>query len=342
MKKHLVIAVALVLASSAAGAQGLTAPRCISGGSPSQNAAQDACQQAYDVYQFMAPQLGVALAGGNATLGQGSTLGGIGHISVGLRGNFFSGTVPKIDQFTQRASGASPARELPTKSQLLGAPTADVAIGLFGGLPLALTNVGGVDLLVSAAYVPTIGSAGSDFYLKPDQNLQFGYGLRVGLVSESIVVPGVSFTYLKRDLPTSTISGTATYTAAPLGQTTAALNITNAKVNTSAWRVVASKSLIFFGVAAGVGQDKYDQSADISATVNSTLGGSQTVSVPGTSQSMTRTNYFLDASVNILLLKITGEVGQVTGGTVNTFNSLQGGRADQSRTYGSVGIRVGI
>ena len=35
-----------------------------------QRVAQDACQQAYDLFQFMAPQLGVAVAGGNATLGQ--------------------------------------------------------------------------------------------------------------------------------------------------------------------------------------------------------------------------------------------------------------------------------
>ena len=36
----------------------------------------------------------------------------------------------------------------------------DAAIGLFKGLPLGVTNVGGVDLLLSASYVPKSGSAG--------------------------------------------------------------------------------------------------------------------------------------------------------------------------------------
>ena len=36
---------------------------------------QDACQMALDVFDLMAPQLGLALTGGNTTLGQGGNLG---------------------------------------------------------------------------------------------------------------------------------------------------------------------------------------------------------------------------------------------------------------------------
>src|SRR3569623_2183426 len=159
MKKGLVMAAAgLALSATTVFAQGLTSPAG-PGGAPfsNQQVAQDACQQAYDLYQFMAPQLGLALAGGNATLGQGSVLGGLGHLSVGVRGNVFSGQLPQVDQFTQSTSGARQS-VLPTKSQVLGLPTADAAIGIFKGLPLALTNILGVDALVSAAYVPTINS----------------------------------------------------------------------------------------------------------------------------------------------------------------------------------------
>src|SRR2546423_1476916 len=212
MKNYWLVAAGLVIiASGSAGAQGggLAAPICAAGTNQAQRAAQDACQQAYDVYQFMAPQLGIAIAGGNATLGQGSTLGGIGHISVGLRGNVLKGDLPDVGNFTQRTGGATPAVTLPTKTQVVGLPTADLAIGLFGGLPLALTNVGGVDLLVSASYIPTINV--SNVSITPKQNLQLGYGARVGLLSESIIVPGVALTYLKRDLPTTTIVGSASY-----------------------------------------------------------------------------------------------------------------------------------
>ncbi len=321
---------------------GLASPACPAGTTQAQRVAQDACQQAYDVYQFMAPQLGTAIVGGNATLGQGSTLGGLGHFSIGVRGNAFKGDVPDVQRFTQRSAGAAPATTLPTSSQFVGLPAADLAIGLFAGVPLALTNVGGLDLLLSATYVPTIDQ--NNVRITPDKNVQFGYGGRLGLLSESLLVPGVSVTYLKRDLPVTTIAGTAQYTSTATGPTTANLAITNARVNTSAWRVVASKSLIFFGLAAGVGQDKYDQSADISATVSGTLPVpfAQTIAVPATRQTLTRTNYFLDASMNILLLKLTAEVGQVSGGTVNTYNAFQSGRADAGRTYFAVGARLGI
>ena len=35
-------------------------------------------------------------------------------------------------------------------------PTVDGAIGIFRGFPLGLTNVGGLDLLVSASYIPKV------------------------------------------------------------------------------------------------------------------------------------------------------------------------------------------
>src|SRR5215831_6212884 len=165
-------------------AQDLATPKC-TGGPPGSAGliAQDACQQAYDVYQLIAPQLGLALAGGNATAGQGSVLGGLGHFSVGVRANAFDGLFPNTDNggFPVSTNGAQ-RRTLPTKSQWFGAPTADGAIGLFRGFPLALTNVLGVDALVSAEYVPTIKNG--SFSLDPSSNFRFGYGARLGLLSE--------------------------------------------------------------------------------------------------------------------------------------------------------------
>jgi hypothetical protein len=114
--------------------------------------------------------------------------------------------------------------------------------------------------------------------------------------------------------------------------------VNDLKVKTSAWRVVASKSFIVFGLAAGVGQDKYDQSAGIAAHVSQNgLTGNAAVSA---AQTMTRTNMFFDASLNLPLFKIVAEVGQANGGTVNTYNSFSGGRADRSQVYGSAGLRL--
>ena len=335
MKKHLLVGAGLlVFSASGARAQGLSSPTCPRG-TQSEQVAQDACQQAYDMYQYLAPQLGLILAGGNATLGQGSTLGGFGHFSVGVRVNAVQGSYPQVDKFTQGTSGAQ-AKTLQTSDQLLPLPTADAAIGILGGIPLGVTNVLAVDLLVSAAYVPTFTS--NTVTLTPEQNLQIGYGARVGILQESIVVPGLAVTYLIRDLPTTSISATSGSNQ---------LKINSLSVKTKAWRVVASKSLLLFGVVVGGGQDSYDQSAQISATVNNIVGipgiTSGTSAIPGTSQSRTRTNIFADVSLNLPLFKIVGEVGQVSGGdAINTYNSFSGGRSDRSLQYFSAGIRLGL
>lgn len=339
MKKHLLVVAGLsMFALASAGAQDLTSPKCTTANGPVQ--ALNACQQAYDLYQFMSPQLGLALAGGNATLGVGSTLGGLGHFSVGIRVNAFQGSLPQADKFVTSSTGARP-QSLPTSDQFLGLPTADAAIGILSGIPLGVTNVLGVDALVSAAYVPTFSSG--TVSVKPSQSLQVGYGVRVGLLQESIVVPGVSVTYLKRDLPTTSIVGSS---GSSTSTNTISLGINNLKVNTTAWRVVASKSLLLFSFAAGGGIDKYEQSADIAATVSNIVGipgvTTATATVPGTSQSLQRNNYFFDAALNLPLFKIVAEAGQVSGGAVATYNSFNGGRADKSLQYFSAGIRVGL
>ena len=59
------------------------------------------------------------------------------------------------------------------------------------------------------------------------------------------------------------------------------------------------------------------------------------------SQNLTRTNYFADVSLNMLLAKIIAEVGMVSGGTVTTYNQFDTA-PDKSRLYGSVGLRIGF
>jgi hypothetical protein len=334
MRKLLVVGVGLtLLVGASAGAQSVTntCPAGTSALDPARQT-QDACQMALDVFDLMAPQLGLALTGGNATLGQGGNLGGPGHFSIGLRGNVFNGDLPQVNDFpTSSPTGRvqrTGTNALPAKRQIVGLPTADAALGIFRGIPLGLTNVGGIDLLLSATYVPNIGDVGDDIQVKPDRNWQFGYGARVGLLQESLVVPGVSFTYLKRDFPTTTITGSGSGVG---------IDVTDAKVETTAFRVVASKSLLLVGLAAGVGQDRYTESALVSGTAGTFVSPQVTFD-----QKMTRTNYFLDVSLNLPVFKLIGEVGQVSGGPVDTYNEFSTGRADKSRTYGSVGFRLGF
>jgi hypothetical protein len=328
----------LVLASVSASAQDLQRcpPGTVNGfGVPDQTrASQDACQKAIDLFQYLAPQLATTVAGGNATLGQAGSLGGLGHFSVGFRVNALQGSLPQVQNVTPSVTGVH-KDNYDTKTQLFPMPTAELAIGIFKGLPLAITNVGGVDLLVSAAYLPEFTSSGVSVKV-PNGSLKLGYGARVGILQESLLVPGVSVSYVRRDLPTVNI-------AANSGGDS--LNVNDFTLKTTAWRVVASKGLLLFGFAAGIGQDKYESSTDVSAHIAArtvppvAAFNSTPVSL---SQSITRTNVFADLSMNLLLFKLTGEIGQVSGGTINTYNTFSGKQAADSRIYGSVGARFGF
>ena len=93
-----------------------------------------------------------------------------------------------------------------------------------------------------------------------------------------------------------------------------------------------------FGIAAGVGQDRYERERAGAGDRRAVIASP----VVSFDEKMTRTNYFLDLSLNLPILKLIGEVGQVTGGTVETYNEFTTGSADKSRTYGSLGFRFGL
>jgi hypothetical protein len=340
LNRLLVSFAAVTFAATSVAAQGVDTQRCPPGtvntfGVPDQQrASQDACQKAIDLFQYMAPQLGTMIAGGNPTLGQGSTLGGLGHFSAGIRVNVLQGSLPQVQNVTPSVTGAT-STQFQTKDQYLPMPTADLAIGIFKGIPLPLTNVGGVDLLVRASYVPEFNNSGVSVKV-PNGSLKLGYGARVGIIQESLLTPGVAVSYLVRDLPTLNLSGNSGGDS---------LYVNDLSLKTKAWRITASKSLVFFSLAAGFGQDKYDAST----TIGAHLAARAVPPVPATnatpvslSQNLTRTNIFGDLSMNLLLFRLNAEIGQVSGGTINTYNTFSGKQPADSRLYGSVGARFGF
>jgi hypothetical protein len=320
MKRCVVIAgVALATSASLLSAQVSTS--CPGG---AEVVVQDACQKAVDLFQFMAPQLGGAITGGNATLGQGGSLGGPGHFTVGVRVNVVRGSVPRVDDPNVRPvlTGAQ-SSSFQTSGTFVPVPVADAAIGVFKGFPLGLTNVGGVDVLGSASYIPDVDHNGVS--VSTDNPLRLGFGARISALQESLITPGVSITYLRRDLPTVSVSGNAG---------TATLRVKSFDESTDAWRIVASKSLVAFGLAAGFGRDKYKATAVANATSNAITSSDVSLS-----QSMSRSNMFADLSFNMPVLKFVVEIGQVFGGDEpTTFNTFDGGIND-SRLYGSLGVR---
>jgi hypothetical protein len=327
MRKTLVLAGALM----ALGASSARAQQSYAQCDAAQLQLRDGCYKAVDLFNYMAPQLGTVLAGGNATLGQGGTLGGLPHFAVSVRGNALQGSLPKVENIALATTGQVQS-SFEVSDQPLGLPSVDAAVGVFGGIPIPmLTKVGGVDLLLSASYVPEYSSDNISI-ATPDGGLKMGYGLRVGLLQESMLVPGVSATWFKRDLPTANVVGVS-------GDDSISVN--DLAVKTTAWRVTASKNLFIFGLAAGVGQDKYESDASLSVSVQDGANPRITGTPFAFDQSVTRTNYFVDLSFNLLLAKVVGEIGMVSGGEIPTYNSFAK-KADDSRLYGSVGLRIGL
>lgn len=280
----------------------------------------DACEKATDLFNYMMPQLGTSLVGGSHTLGVGTTLGGFPHFAIALRGNAIMGDLPDLQSINVSIAGRQ-SSNIDTKSQLLGLPGVDFALGLYKGFPLGVTRVGGVDLIGSVTYIPDVDS--DEVTIATDGgSTKIGIGARVGLLEQSLIVPGVSFSYLVRDLPTLTMAASAG---------NADFTISDFSVKTKSWRLAAQKNLMIFQLGLGVGQDTYESEA---AVAISGVGAMNTA----VAQEMTRTTMYGSVGFNLLVAKIVGEVGQVSGGDISTFNNFSEA-ADKSRLYGSVGIR---
>ncbi|MGI8546666.1 MAG: hypothetical protein ACR2M1_04925 [Gemmatimonadaceae bacterium] len=328
--KSLIGLATLIGAAMPLSAQGVNS-QCVAG------AAQDACQKTVDIFHYLAPQLGVIISGGNATLGVGGPIGGLGRIYVSGRANIVSADIPRVNQITPSLNGAR-SDQYPTQSQIAGIPQADVAIGIFRGIPLGVTNVGGLDLLVNATYLPSVSTAGVNLHV-PNGSLKFGAGARLGIIQESILFPGISVTYLRRSLPTVDVL------AASGGDT---LHVDGLDITTDSWRVVASKSLLGFGIAAGVGQDHYSSDASASAYVTQCPGICPAIFTPtrvgpiALTQKLTRTTYFVDGSLNLLVLRLIAEIGRTGSVNVPTFNTFAGSAPGAARTFGALGVRVGL
>lgn len=337
MKRILYVAAALATTTTSLAAQG-RATSCPSSTS-TVNAdyyTADACEKAIDLFNYMAPQLGTAIAGGSAVMGKGGTLGGLGHFSVGFRVNAVNGALPQIMEGDVRpTTGGAQQDNYRTEKQVVPMPVVDAAIGIFKGIPLGVTNVGGIDLLANVAYMRDFESSDIEVGVR-DGQFKFGYGARLGLVQESLVSPGIAVSIIQRDLPVVNVVGNVEdYT----------LEVNDLSVKTTAWRVTASKSLLVFGLMVGGGQDRYKSSAMVVGTANNISGvpglPSATSAPVNLSQSLTRTNLFGGITLNMMMFKLAAEVGQVSGGEIQTFNTFDK-KPDASRLYGSLGLRFGL
>ena len=303
---------------------------------------QDACQKSVDIFNLVAPRLGPGVAGGNALLGSGAALGGLGRVSVGVRANVVRSRLPQLADVRVSTSGAQRSAFATTEPTVY-IPTADAALGLFGGFALGPLRLGGLDALGSVTYVPDYDN-GDVSVAARGRRFQLGYGARLGLVQESPIVPGIGVTFLRRDLPATDLLGRVAASTVARDDT---LGVTGLRTRTQAWRVVASKTVAIVTLSAGAGQDRYRSRGRVVGVLNETfpIVGAQRVAAEAFDlrQSLTRTNYFADLSLTLPVVVVTGEVGRAQGGrVVRSYNSFDG-RDDRARdavTYYAAGLRL--
>jgi hypothetical protein len=334
MKTRIAFATALVALAASSGAQEID-PQCPPGalkpdGKPDNTmVSQDACQKAIDLFKYMGPQLGLVLAGGNPTQGVPGTLGGPGHFSIGIRGNGLNASLPEIDRVVPNTRGAQ-VSNYTLHTLPLGFATADVALGVFEGI--RTSGLGAVDLLVSASFIPSYDNGSVDVAV-PDGHFKIGFGAKVGVLRESATRPGISVSYLNRATPSVTITGTS-------GDDE--LLLEDVRVRSKSWRGVIGKNVGFFGLAAGYGRDSYDSRGSITVTVAPRAATDGGVGGPiALGQKLDRNNFFGSFWIRSQVMRLVGEVGRVSGGTIETYNTFTGVQPADARTYFSLGISFG-
>ena len=299
--------------------------------SPGTVSGADACQKARDLFGFVVPQIGIAVSAGNPVLGEGGTLGGWPKRAFSFRVSAVDGQLPK-NAVPIRLTGSAAGSDFGAVRTPIPLPSAEAAIGIFPGIPLGLTNTLGLDVLLGASYLPTLSE--SNFVVAPTNGgVAFQSGVRVGALQESSFVPGLSVSYMRRKMPTVDLG------YMPNNDT---LMVTGTSVTSNALRIVASKRVALFGIAAGVGRDQIEGSASMRTSVNETvLGANQRflVELPDLRYTTTRSTAFVNASLSLLLARLVGEYGWSSEGTVlETLNQFGGRKADEGYRYGSLGI----
>ena len=291
---------------------------------PYSTADYNVCNAAIDGTRIFHPVAGLLVSGGNPVLGDVGTLGGLGHFSLAVRANATRVKAPDLNY-----DGSTTT--VPNGDNVLAPlPDLEAAVGLFGGTNGFLS----VDALGSAILLPTRAVKNLD--VDPNARkigsiaLGLGYGARVGVFAGRAIIPSVSLSVMRRDVPRITYgnvtSGGDNYSYS------VDLHATNL-------RAVAGYRLALVDLGVGLGWDKYTGTADIAFVPQSALPAQN---IKGVQLDNSRTMAFADAALDLPIVKIAAELGYQFGKSQSLATTFQGNDPSQSRLFGSVGVRFGF
>jgi hypothetical protein len=314
---HLSAGSILLVIASRAAAQ---APECAA---YSGNAGR-VCSAAVDGTRAFHPLMGLLVSGGNPTIGSAATMGGLGHAAVTLQANAVpvvfpdlnyngsTSTVPVGDKFWAPAPLVEGALGV-----YQGLPTGLLAVDFLGSAQLLPTNQ--IDNLTTAANARKIGGIA----------LGLGYGARIGILKEMGPLPAVSFSVMRRDIPRITYGDVSASDRFSYGVDLHATNL----------RLVASKQLMILGVAAGLGWDKY--TGDALIRFRDPITNIQQPDVP-VKLSSSRVLGFVNAGLDLSVLRLTGEVGYQGGKDQKLSSDFQDFDTTKGKFFAGLGLRVGF
>lgn len=280
------------------------------------------CNAAIDGTEVFHPVAGLLVSGGNPVLGGIGTLGGFGHFSFTARVNATKIHTPDLNYDGSGGTTVGKGDEI-----FAPAPLVEAAIGLFKGFNGLLS----VDALGSAQLLPTnaIDNLTVDKHARKIGSiaLGLGYGARIGVFPGKAIIPSVTVSVMRRDIPRITF-GDVTGNGDNYSYSVD-LHATNL-------RAVAGYHLGLADVGVGLGWDKYTGTADV--TFVPTIGLAQTIG--DIKLNNTRTMSFLTAGVNLAIVKLGAEVGYQFGKDQHLATNFDGNDPSKSRLFAGAGLRI--
>lgn len=356
--KLVLLFAALALSASTAAAQAVSAP-CARPDVPA--SARDFCLSVAQAVESAQPQVGILIAGGNPTIGTASTgglrLGVLPRVSASANLNVVFVRIPDIlaEQAGSAAQRLNDAVGIPAP-----ALSGTVSVGVFPGVSLLPTvgGVGAVDLLGTASWLP-LSAAGSGFEAGRD-NLAYGGGVRVGLLRESFLTPGISVSLMHRRLGTVQYgnvcegagvgqAGSADGYEFETGSCPGGGDPGEFALDLSDWsgRAAIGKRLLGLGLTGGIGYDRFASNVDFGFRAPSgALPGRAGYYARATDIELdnSRWSAFVDASFTLLIATIGAEAGWLQGSEPIRGFDLGGNEFDpgDGTFFGSLGVRLAL
>jgi hypothetical protein len=282
------------------------------------------CNAIVDGARGFQPILGLLTSGGAPVLGAGDALGGFGHLFVTARVNAAHVVLPDLNYDGSTTTvGAGSTLFFPS-------PVVELALGIFGG---TRTGLFALDFLGSAQLLPTNQidnfSVASIARKLGSVALGLGFGGRLGVVRETPVVPGISVSVMRRDIPEVRYGDLGTGANLTFATDLKATNL----------RAIATKGFGIARVSGGIGWDHYTGRAQVQFRNSIT-------SIPEAALQLdlasSRVLGFADAGLDLRHFKLTAEAGYQFGRDQHLVTTFTDFDPSGGRFFAAAGLTVGL